>query len=146
MYKLKYVLNYEVKMSIRLSIRSILDSQNYSLRKDLEQGIFTPLGGYMFRRTYRMTKVSFYKLHGILSSHLDYTPFLSKNSDKRGSSKCVYHFYAQVPLSIGRKYFAGRSLYEIMITHGVSYKSIFISIWGVVDDVNCTKELELSFS
>ena len=36
-------------------------------------------------------------------------------------------------------------MYDIMLTHGVSYTSVYLSAWGVVDAVNSTKELEFSF-
>ena len=32
-----------------------------------------------------------------------------------------------------------------MLNHGVSYKSVFVSVWGVVDAVKPTKDLEFSF-
>ena len=35
-------------------------------RKDIEKDIFRLLGDYNFRRTYRMKKLTFYKLHSLL--------------------------------------------------------------------------------
>ena len=114
------------------------------VRKDLERDIFTPLGSYMFRRAYRMTKTSFYKLHNILSPRLDaISP--PKNGGKRDPKNSPYLISTQIRLSIALRYFAGGSPYDIMLNHGVSYKSIYISVWGVVDAVNSTKDLQFSF-
>ena len=113
-------------------------------RKDLEVDIFRPLGKYMFRRAYRMNKQSFYKLHDILKPRLD-TIFFPKNGGKRDPMRSAYLISTKVRLSIAIRYFSGGSPYDIMLTHGVSFKFIFVSIWGVVDAVNSTKELEFSF-
>ena len=42
-------------------------------------------------------------------------------------------------------YFAGRSPYDLMLTHGVSFASCYLSIWGVVDAVNKCDELKNDF-
>ena len=49
-------------------------------RKDLEKDIFLPLGDVYFRRSYRMKKESFYKLHTILA------PLLTQ------------HFFSRAPM------------------------------------------------
>ena len=55
-------------------------------RKDLERDIFQPLGKYMFRRAYRMRKVTFYKLHSLLKPRLD-----EVFSPKSGGSRDPQH-------------------------------------------------------
>jgi hypothetical protein len=42
-------------------------------------------------------------------------------------------------------YFAGGSVYDIMLVHGVSLVSIYVSVWGVVDAINSTPELDFHF-
>ena len=113
-------------------------------RKDLERDIFCPLGKYMFRRAYRMNKASFYKLHSILKPRLD-AIFFPKNGGKKDPKDSPYLISTKLRMSIAIRYFAGGCPYDIMLTHGVSYTSIYRSVWGVVDAVNSTKELEFSF-
>ena len=113
-------------------------------RENLEKDIFRPLGKYMFRRAYRMKKASFYKLHSILKPHLDEC-FFPNQGGKRDPKNHKYLISTEIRLSIALRYFAGGCPYDILLTHGVSYKSVFVSVWGVVDAVNKCKELEFSF-
>ena len=95
--------------------------------KYLERDIFGPLGRYMFRRAYRINKASFYKLHSILKSCLD-AIFYPMNGGTRDQDNSTYLISSKIRLGIALRYFAGGSPYDIILTHGVSYTSIFISI------------------
>ena len=48
-------------------------------------------------------------------------------------------------LSCAIRYFAGGSVYDIAVAHGVSVCSVFISVWRVVDAVNSTPEFDIIF-
>ena len=43
------------------------------------------------------------------------------------------------------RYFAGGSVYDIALVHGVAYTEVFKSLWKVVNAVNKCKELEIKF-
>ena len=48
-------------------------------------------------------------------------------------------------LSCAIWYFAGGSVYDIIVAHGVSVCSVFISVWRVVDAMNNTPEFDIMF-
>ena len=67
------------------------------------------------------------------------------NSGTRDQDNNPYLISSKIRLSIALRYFAGGSPYDIMLTHGVSYCSVFSSVWGVVDAVNSTEGLAFYF-
>ncbi len=120
------------------------DSNTHRVRKDLEKDIFLPLGETYFRQSYRMHKESFYTLHNLLSLELK-KHFFPKNGGKRCIDTNPYLIKTETRLSIALRFFAGASPYNLMITHGVSYRSVYISVWGAVDVINKTPELKITF-
>ena len=113
-------------------------------RKDIEKDIFSSLSDRFFRRSYRMHRKSFYSLHGILE------PFLKQHFfPKQGGSRCPesnpYLISTKMRLSIALRTFAGGSPLDIMVSHGVSFTSIFTSLWGVIDCVNKCSDLAFHF-
>ena len=48
-------------------------------------------------------------------------------------------------LSIAIRFFAGGDPLDILQTHGVSLKSVYTSLWGVIDCVNKCEELQFHF-
>ena len=113
-------------------------------RRDFQKDIVDQLGPKMFRRSYRMPIDTFNKLHHILQPQL-HNYFFPKNGGSRNPVENSYLIDTKIRLSIAIRYFAGASAYDLMLTHGVCYRSIFYSIWGVVDCVNNCKELEFHF-
>ena len=91
-----------------------------------------------------MDRASFYRLHSILKSRVDAIP-PPMNGGTRDQDNNPYLISSKLRLSIALRYFAGGSPYDIMLTHGVSYCSIFSSVWGVVDAVNSTEGLAFYF-
>ena len=59
--------------------------------------------------------------------------------------KSSYLIDTKLRLSIAIRYFAGASVYDLLLIHGVSFKSVFVSIWGVVDCVNKCEQLAFHF-
>ncbi len=57
----------------------------------------------------------------------------------------TYIISLKIRLSIALHYFAGGSVYDIMLVHRVSLVSIYVSMWGVVDAINSTPELDFHF-
>ena len=43
------------------------------------------------------------------------------------------------------RFFAGGDPYDIMVIHGVSYMSVFNAVWGIVDVVNNSPLLKITF-
>ena len=48
-------------------------------------------------------------------------------------------------LSLAIRFFAGADPYDLMITHGVSYISVFYAVWGVVDVINNIPHFNITF-
>ena len=113
-------------------------------RKDLKKDIIDPLGETYFRQAYRMSIANFYKLHSLLKPSLE-AHFFPRGGGKRDPSKPSYLIGTDLRLSIAIRYFAGASPYDLMLTHGVSFTSIYTSVWGVVDVVNKCDELKFQF-
>jgi hypothetical protein len=87
-------------------------------------------------------KSSFECLYSILQPRLD-AQFLPKGGGARGSdSSSTYIITTKIRLIIVLRYFAGGSVYNIMLVHGVSLQSVYNSIWGVVDVINVTAKLK----
>ena len=119
-------------------------SDRQTRRKDLEKDVFEPLGDYMLRRAYRMDKDTFYVLHEILEPHLQ-DHFFPAKGGKRDPKKNSYLIKTEIRLAVAIRYFAGGSPLDIMLIHGVSFYSVFSSVWGVVDCVNKCTELDFNF-
>ena len=108
-------------------------------RKSFEE-ISGTLSNRFFRRIYRMHRQSFDKLYARLQPQLDaiFPP------GKRGPHS-PYYISPKCRLSMALRYFAGGCPYDIMQVHGVSYQSVFDSVWGVVDAINATTFFNYSF-
>ena len=100
--------------------------------------IFKDLGPTFIRKSYHMTAESFWKLHCVLHLHLKDTKPCTGGAPNGFISSAVC-------LSIALCWFAGGSVYDIMLVHGVSYVEIYKSVWKVVDDVNETVSLDIKF-
>ena len=48
-------------------------------------------------------------------------------------------------LSIVLCYFAGGSVYDIILIHSVSMQSVYNRVWGVIDVINNTPELDFHY-
>ena len=113
-------------------------------RKPFDEQVSSKLSNTMFRRTYRLTRTTFDTLHTILEPRLDEI-FFPRAGNKRKGNKPHYFIDTKTRLSIALRYFAGASVYDIMLVHDVSMTSVYLTVWGVLDAINTTKELEYKF-
>ena len=98
-------------------------------RKHLVKDVFKPLGNYNFRRAYRMSKGSFYKLHSILKP-LHTSFFFPKGGGNRKPSKKSYIIDTDMRLGMALRYFAGCSPLDIIEPSGLFHIS-FTPLYGV---------------
>ena len=91
-----------------------------------------------------MSKESFYCLHSLLHPQLE-EYFFPERSRYPSFKQSPYYIKTDICLSIAIHYFAGASVYDLMVTHGVSSASVFLSIWGVIDCINSNDSLKMSF-
>ena len=117
---------------------------SHRVRKDLEKDMFDQLGEYYIPRAYRMDKPTFYKLHQKLDPLL-ISHFFPKEAGNRDIYSNPYLIKTEIRLSIALRYFAGASPHDLVVTHGVSMTSVFLSIWGVIDSINKCSDLDIIF-
>jgi hypothetical protein len=89
-------------------------------------------------------KESFYNLHDLLRVDLE-KHFFPKNGGTRSIQENSYFIKTEIRLSLAIRYFAGACPYNLMLTHGVCYTSVFNSVWGAVDVINKKPELKIMF-
>ena len=113
-------------------------------RKRVEfETIESGLSNLLFRRIYRMNKISFQQLYTTLQPELD-AVFFPKGGGERGMNS-QYNICTKLRLSMAIRFFSGACPYDIMLVHGVSLTSVYASVWGVVDAINMRKELGYCF-
>ena len=104
------------------------------------KSIFAEYGPTYTRRAYRMSESAFYKLLNLLQPRL-----VKARRKTLGGGTPNGEIPLDLKLSIALRYFAGGDVYDIMISHGVSHSAVYACIWAVVDAVNGTKQLKISF-
>ena len=103
------------------------------------QSIFEELGPYVVRRMYRMDESSFWSLLNTIGP-------LMKNDRLRKRGKTPNGpILKSVRLGMALRYFAGGCPYDIALAHGTSHGEVLKSVWDVVDAVNNTRELNITF-
>jgi hypothetical protein len=127
-----------------LSIKGNRGEEVHRQCKDLEKDLFEHLGDGLFWCAYQMEKDSFYHLHGILQDGLE-KQFFPKQGETRWFLTNPYFIKTEIRLSVALRYFAGESPVDLVVTHGISYTSVFTSIWGVVDVINNHPHLKIQF-
>ena len=113
-------------------------------RRPFEEKIDAKLSDNLFRRIYRMSRQSFYKLHEMLEPKLNEI-FFPKGGGKRKPGKCSYLIDTKTRLSIALRFFAGADPVDLMQIHDVGLVSVYYSVWCVIDAINQTDELKYSF-
>jgi hypothetical protein len=110
--------------------------------------IYRCLGPGYFRRAYRMSYETFWKLHAILEPQI-----LASNasSTMRPKSSCPPppiangKILTSVRLACALRYFAGASPYDLMTSFGISHVSVLESVWIVVQAINCCDDFLLEY-
>jgi hypothetical protein len=107
-------------------------------RRSVEE-LFSELSPTDFRRMYRMSQESFWKLVDILSPRMP-------GGKKRKRGKTVN---GSIPgksrVAMALRYFAGGSRYDIAQAHGVASPEVLKSVWIVVDAVNHTPRFDMEY-
>ena len=130
------------------------------------RAIYDCLGGYYFRRAYRMMFQSFCKLHekikeGIEAAHKEMLKKRrrqhrklrrNKPGDGRGSKPNLPPIpngtiHTSVRRACALRYFAGGSPVDIMVQYGISYTEVIDSdsVWYVVEATNKVEEWFISY-
>ena len=141
---LTIMLCYMIATFIALTDGKVEPSYHHQVHRVSFSTIANKLSDYQFRRGYRMTKPSFYKLHGILKPLL-VKEFYPESGGKRDPETNDYLIKTDIRLSIAIGIFAGGRAFDVMQIHGVSYYSVWLSVWGVIDAINQCDELAFSF-
>jgi hypothetical protein len=82
-----------------------------------------------------MKKELFSILHEIWKEDLE-SHFFLKDGGIRNFCDHPYCIETKITLSLALRYFARVCPYNLILSHGFSYMSVFYSIWGVVDVIN----------
>jgi len=93
------------------------------------------LGDHYFQRAYRMSLDQFNNLVTMLVPHLP---------PKAGSGPNG-KISVELEVSASLRYFAGASMYDLIISHGMSHSTLFNSVWRVVSAINKCVELCITF-
>ena len=102
-------------------------------------GIFSELGPKTTRRMYRMTESSFWDLLDIIRPQMHVSKKRKRGSTPNGD------ITKDLRLAMALRYFCGGSPYDIGLAHGVYKNEVYKSVWEVVDAVNSSPALNLSF-
>ena len=98
--------------------------------------IFNELGPYFQKRAYRMDTKSFYRLHRILF------PFLRYNIERpNGAPNGLVT--SSIRLAAALHFFAGGSLYNIAVVHGISVCKVYNSVNRVIRAINVCPSADL---
>ena len=86
-------------------------------RKPFEEKVDAKLSENLFRRIYRMSRSTFYKLHSILEDDL-IEAFYPEGGGKRKQGTSKYHIDTKTRLSIALRFFAGSDPADLMQIQG----------------------------
>ena len=108
--------------------------------------IFSELGPYWTKRSYRMTENEFWKLHNLIVRYYPKKP-VSRKRKRRKLSDCCPNKKIQksLRLSAAIRYFAGGCPLDIMSSHGLGYNDVYNSVWGIIDAINSCPKLSIEF-
>lgn len=123
-------------------------------RRTSIQEIYNAMGPRIFRRAFRMTLDSFWRLHAILLPHI--CTALSKNSKYECKGGRVGGNYSLPPIPNGPispsarlgasiRYFAGGCPYDIVYMFGISYSEVMTSVWIVVEAINTCPQFDIFY-
>jgi hypothetical protein len=99
-------------------------------RKTIE-GLLLEYGERNFERAYRMSFASFSHLHTLL-----HTSIARRDTAWHRRGGGLPRICTKVRLAAAIRYFGGGSVWDIMISHGMSRTETYESVWSIVDAVN----------
>ncbi|KAL3772660.1 hypothetical protein ACHAW5_008610 [Stephanodiscus triporus] len=118
------------------------------------RAIYSTLGADYFRRAYRMSYESFWRLHlklatRINSARLAARRYVLKGGRKGGRFKSPPirngRISTSVRLACALRIFAGGSVYDLMSNYGISHTDVMDSVWHVVHAVNNLPEFRIEY-
>ena len=129
------------RVSIRRARRSVREMYNI-------------LGADYFRRAYRMSYESFWRLHSMLATRINTARITARRYVPKGGRKGGR--YKSPPIRNGRistsvrlacalRVFAGGSVYDLMSNYGISHTDVMDSVWHVVHAVNNLPEFKIEY-
>jgi len=125
-------------------------------RRTVEE-VYKCLGPQYFRRAYRMSYASFWKLHNKVAPNIIEAFKQYRRNHRKGGRKGrkggVYkpppipngYISTSVRLALALRYFAGGSPYDLMVKYGVSHSSVFDSVWIVVEAIKNEREFDIEY-
>ena len=112
-------------------------SKNIRRTRKNSDAMWDELGCYA-RKAYRMS------LDAIRSLHTQLEPAMQQAFPKRTRGDSPNgEIPTMLRLSAAIRFFAGSSIYDIMLTHGMGKQTVYKSVYGVVDAVNRTPSLDV---
>jgi hypothetical protein len=115
--------------------------------------IYESLGPQYFRRAYRMTCESFWKLHDLLLDGIA-TAVAAKRrqtTTNRKKPNCRppvpngVRILSSVHLGCALRYFAGGAPYDLMVKFGILHTEVLDSVWFVVQAINKLKQFFIKY-
>ena len=129
-------------------------SARFRTRHSIDE-IYRCLGPIYFRRAYRMSYRSFWRLHDLLEAKIydvasKVRGYIRKGEHGRGENYSCPPvpngvITTSMRLGIALRYFAGGSPYDIMVKFGVSHTSIFESVWIIVEAINLFRGMDILY-
>jgi hypothetical protein len=101
--------------------------------------LFAELGSTTFRRMYRMTELSFYRLVDLLQPQLP-----CQNPRQRGAT-INGPITMETRVAMALRWCAGGCKYDIAATHGVHPDEVYTSLWSVVDAIHAVPAFNIEF-
>ena len=123
--------------------RSGHDSPVIPRTSKMVSDIFRELGPYYRKRAYRMDTNSFWMLHSMLHKYIN--PNKKKRNRKHKYGVVNGTISSQLRLSMAIRFFAGGSVYDISVNHGVGVTEVYKSVSKVIKAINSCPELEIEF-
>lgn len=120
-------------------LQSTLQKDVIKRKRRSLQSIRAQYGDLNFKRAYRMTWRSFKKLNRLLK------PFIEKEFHHQSCAAPNGAVSPELALSAAIRYFAGGSVWDIMISHGISRSEVYVCIWKVIDAVNAHPGFDICF-
>ena len=112
------------------------------------------MGERIFRRAFRMSYDSFWRLHSVLLPHILTITERAQTYQKKGGRQGGNFSFppirngeisASMRLGAALRYFAGGSPYDIMCVFCISYSEVLKSVWVLVDAINHCPQFHISY-
>jgi hypothetical protein len=112
------------------------------------------MGARIFRRAFRMTLTSFWRLHAILFPHIMAASIAVRDYQRKGGRVGGNYVLPPIPngsisssirLGAALRYFAGGSPYDIVCVFGISYSEVMSSVWIAVEAINNCPQFKIAY-